>query len=176
MGLYPPLSKLGKRTATTNQIVFGCFAEARRGIHYFRVLCPCLVRLSSCVAHFLFLLQKTTEIDVMGYRPPAPWKPWISMDKGGGTPSNRATPFPFPHGHPRILKISIVYQICHRARGVVPNAIVLIPLMHFHGASTSFYVLHGLCWDTNARGGGEKHNFMREKTTHLKTAPQFHGN
>ena len=80
MGLYPPLSKLGKGTATTNQIVFGCFAETRRGIHYFRVLCSCLVRLSSCVAHFLFLLQKQQKSMLWGTDPPPHENlgyPWI---------------------------------------------------------------------------------------------------
>ena len=31
------------------------------------------------------------------------------------------------------------------------NGIVLIPPMDLHGASTSFYVLHGLSWDKPAR-------------------------
>ena len=98
MGLYPPLSKLGKGTATTNQIVFGCFAETRRGIHYFRVLCPCLVRLSSCVAHFLFLLQKQQKSMLWGTDPPPHENLGYPWTRGEVPQVTVPPPSPFPMG------------------------------------------------------------------------------
>ena len=155
-GSIPLFQSWEKTTATTHQIVFGCFAETRRGIHYFRVLCPCLVRLSSCIAHFLFLLQKQQKSMLWGTDPPPHENLGYPWTRGEVPQVIVPPPSPFPMGIHVFLKILIiVYQICHRAGGGYPTKSCSSPKwisMELQRVSMFFMAYHGM----NMHVGAEK--------------------
>ena len=74
---------------------------------------------------------------------------WLAVGQGV-----RAPPSSFPMGIHVFLKIFIVYQICHRAAGVVPNAIVLMPQwisMELQRVSMFFMAYHGMKFHVGAK-------------------------
>ena len=98
-------------------------------------------------------------MDIRGFPKLVRISSWFAMGQGV-----RAPPSSFPMGIPLFLNIFMVFQICHRAAGGGTQRNCAHAPMDFHGASTSFYVFHGLSWDKVACGGEENLNLMWEKT------------